>query len=73
MDGYITIKQASDNWNISTRRIQVLCSTGRIAGAVKFGRDWAIPKDAQKPADERVTTGAYKDWRKRGTKDGTSR
>ncbi|SHK77488.1 hypothetical protein SAMN02745136_03313 [Anaerocolumna jejuensis DSM 15929] len=63
MEGYITIKQASEKWNITPRRIQVLCSTGRIDGAVKFGRDWAIPASAAKPSDERVTSGQYKDWR----------
>ena len=34
-------------------------------GAVKFGRDWAIPVDAIKPEDKRVKSGEYRDWRKR--------
>lgn len=65
MEGYMTIKQAAEKWNITTRRIQFLCSSGRIDGATKFGRDWAIPADAAKPEDKRVTTGEYRNWRKK--------
>ncbi len=56
---YMTIQQASEAWGITSRRIQVLCSEGRIAGAVRFGRVWAIPADAQKPADARIKSGKY--------------
>lgn len=41
-----------------------MCAEGHIPGAVKFGRSWAIPEDAEKPVDGRVTTGEYKNWRK---------
>lgn len=50
---YITVVEASEKWGISERRIQKLCEGNRIDGAVKFGRSWAIPKDAQKPVDAR--------------------
>ena len=50
---YITVVEASEKWGISERRIQKLCEENRIDGAVKFGRSWAIPKDAQKPVDAR--------------------
>ena len=39
MQDFITIKKAAEKWDITARRIQVLCSEGRIEGAVKFGRD----------------------------------
>ena len=65
MEGYMTIKEAAEVWGVTPRRIQVLCADGRIEGAMKFGRDWAIPKDADKPVDKRATTGAYKNWRKK--------
>lgn len=65
MEGYMTIKEAAEKWDVTRRRVQVFCSEGRIEGAMKFGRDWAIPKDAEKPADKRVTTGEYKNWRKK--------
>lgn len=64
INGYMSIKEASEKWNISTRRIQVLCATERIDGASKLGREWAIPFEAQKPADKRVHSGQYKNWRK---------
>lgn len=63
---FITIKEASEKWNISVRRVQVLCRQERIPGAKKFGRDWAIPEDAEKPLDGRITTGEYINWRKKG-------
>ena len=66
MEGYMTIKQAAEKWEVTPRRIQKLCVDGRIGGATKFGRDWAIPADAGKPEDKRITTGEYKNWRKKG-------
>lgn len=39
------------------------------AGAVKFGRDWAVPADAERPTDKRVVSGEYKDWRKKQQTD----
>ena len=62
--GYKTIKETAKEWNISTRRLQVLCSDGRIEGAAKLGREWAIPVNAEKPSDKRVVSGKYKNWRK---------
>lgn len=56
---YLTIKDASEKWNLSVRRIQEMCCDGKIEGAEKFGREWAIPKDAKKPVDARVKTGKY--------------
>ena len=56
---YLSIRQMSEKWGLSTRRINVLCSEGRIPGAVKIGSYWAIPKDAEKPKDERIRSGRY--------------
>lgn len=56
---YISINQAAKEWGISTRRIQVLCSQNRIHGACRIGNMWAIPKDAEKPADARIRSGKY--------------
>lgn len=67
-ESYTTIKETAAKWNKTTRWVQVLCSQGRIPGAVKFGRDWAIPIDAKKPKDGRQTTGQYKNWRKKENK-----
>ena len=51
----MSVTEASENWRISDRRIRVLCTEGRIEGAVKFGRNWSIPYDAVKPTDARVS------------------
>ena len=56
---YLSIKQTSEKWGITVRRIQVLCTEGRIPGATKIGSYWAIPLDAEKPKDQRVKSGKY--------------
>lgn len=45
--------------------VQTMYAEGRIEGATKFGDVWAIPRDAEKPTDSRVTSGKYKNWRKK--------
>lgn len=50
---YMSIKEASETWGISARRIRALCADGRIEGAVKIGRNWSIPTEAVKPIDAR--------------------
>lgn len=50
---YISIKDASASWNLSERRIRVLCNEGRIPGAKKDGKSWLIPENANKPSDVR--------------------
>ena len=59
----LTIKEASSIWGISIRRITVLCNEGRIAGAQKVAGVWLLPKNAERPADARIKTGKYKNWR----------
>lgn len=63
--GYVSIKQTAEKWGITPRRVQMLCVAGRIEGAGKTGREWAIPTDAERPIDKRVTTGEYRNWRKK--------
>jgi hypothetical protein len=50
---YITASQAAQKWNISQRRVQILCEEGRIDGVFKLGDNWAIPISANKPIDAR--------------------
>ena len=54
MIDYISVREASEKWEISERRIQKLCEENRIDGVVRFGRSWAIPKTAEKPIDGRT-------------------
>ena len=50
---YMTTTEISEIWGISSRRIALLCSEGRIDGAVKKGKTWLIPEGAEKPSDPR--------------------
>lgn len=50
---YLTAQEIADRWNLSKRTVQQLCAAGRIPGARKFTRSWAIPADAEKPGDPR--------------------
>ena len=47
------IRDASEKWNISERRIRQLIQDGRIEGATKIGTTWNIPEDTTKPVDKR--------------------
>ena len=53
---YITASQAAEKWNVSQRRVQIMCAQNRIEGAFKLCEAWAIPDDAQKPKDKRKRT-----------------
>lgn len=53
---YISVKDASEKWGISKRRVQLLCNSGRIDGTVMIGNMWLIPDDAEKPCDARYST-----------------
>jgi len=57
---YMTIKEAAVKWGLSIRRVQTICNEGVVPGVVKFGREWAIPKNAERPIDKRVKSGKYK-------------
>ena len=65
MDEFMTIKETAAQWNLTERRVQKMCADGKIEGVRRFGNSWAIPRDAKRPADGRITTGEYKDWRKK--------
>nr|WP_297707233.1 DNA-binding protein [uncultured Butyrivibrio sp.] len=59
MKGFITIKEVSEKWGITERRIRVLCEQGRIHGASKIGPMWVIPVKTKKPEDKRIKNGMY--------------
>ena len=59
MNGFITVKEAAEKWNIGVHRVNTLCLEGRIPGVSKLGNVWAIPEDAEKPTDERIKSGKY--------------
>ena len=58
---YMIANQAAKLWEISQRRVQILCAEDRIPGVFKLGKTWAIPADAEKPEDPRRTKNSKKD------------
>ncbi len=50
---YISVTQAAEKWGLSTRRIRMLCSEGKIDGVKLKNKYYMIPADAEKPLDHR--------------------
>ena len=53
MKGHLSVRETSYKWNVSERWVSKLAQDGRIPGVERFGRSWAIPENAEKPADPR--------------------
>lgn len=51
---YLTTAEVAEKWNITRRRVTVLCEQGRIDGVIQKGNMWLIPEDAEKPIDGRT-------------------
>ena len=39
---YISVREAAERWEMTPRRVQVLCNEGRIDGAQRVGNVWTI-------------------------------
>lgn len=52
---FISAKDAADKWNISQRRVAILCSEDRVEGAQMVGNMWIIPSISEKPDDARIS------------------
>lgn len=50
---YMSVAQTAEKWQITPKRVQVLCNEGRIEGAQRVGNQWTIPETAEKPQDAR--------------------
>ena len=59
MANVISVKEAAMRWELAERTVRGLCIGGKIPGAIKNGRSWLIPANAEKPVDNRIKTGAY--------------
>ena len=59
MANVISVKEAAMRWELAERTVRGLCVGGKIPGAIKNGRSWLIPANAEKPIDNRIKTGAY--------------
>lgn len=50
---YIKVSQAAEKWELSARRVRILCQENKIEGVIRKGNLYMIPENAQKPADGR--------------------
>ena len=66
----LTAVEMAEKWNLSRRRVALLCAQNRIPGVQKKGSTWLIPSDAEKPADARIKSGKY--IKKEKSNNGTS-
>lgn len=57
---YISVNEAAEKFNISKRRVQILCEQGRISEANMVNGVWLIPEAAAKPNDGRKKQYDYK-------------
>ena len=46
---YISVEEASQNWQLSERSVRNYCAQGRVEGALLEGKSWKIPSTAEKP------------------------
>lgn len=60
MKGYLKASEIAKRWDVTERQVQILCKSGKVKGAIKFGTTWAIPENAVKP----TRTGKLKPGRK---------
>ena len=63
MERYLSVSEFAARYGKDPGNIRRLIAQGRIP-AVKIGNQWAIPSDTRPPADKRVKTGKYRNWRK---------
>lgn len=49
MSEFISVKEASIQWNLSERTVRNYCSMGRVDGAILMGKTWKIPVGTKKP------------------------
>ena len=54
---FISTTEAGRKWGLSSRRVAVLCTEGRIPDAQKVGNTWMLPAYAGKPFDARKKSG----------------
>lgn len=46
MTKYVSALEKANEWNVSIRKVQILCKSGKINGALKKSGVWLIPDDA---------------------------
>ena len=72
MNGYISVKEAAERWDISVRQVQKLCGAGRVDGVIQFSGTWAIPENAPKPTRTAVSKPGVKKLAEATKEDGSN-
>lgn len=60
----LSVKEYAAKHGQDGGRVRLLIAQSRIP-AEKIGAQWAIDEDTPWPADQRVKSGAYRNWRKK--------
>lgn len=63
MDEFLSVSEFCEKYKKDPGNVRKLIQSGRIP-AQKIGNQWAIPANAEPPADNRVKSGKYRNWRK---------
>ena len=66
MPDFLSVTEFCEKFGKDPGNVRRLIQQGRIP-AQRIGKQWAIPADVVPPADKRVKSGKYKDWRNKGT------
>ena len=53
MKAYLSAQEAAEKWGVSIRWVNKYLNDGRIPGAERLGRVWAIPGEAEKPEKQK--------------------
>lgn len=64
MEGYYSVTEYAKLTGKDPGNIRRMLIYGRLLGE-KFGNNWAIPKDAKFPEDNRIKSGEYRNWRQK--------
>lgn len=51
MADYLSTQEIAEKWGVSERRVAQYCAEGRVPGAQRIGKTWAVPSGAEKPVD----------------------
>lgn len=57
---YKSAKEIAQEWGLTVRRVQMLCTAGKLEGAKKIGNIWVVPANVERPADNRMTSGEFR-------------
>lgn len=60
---YLSVTEFAEKVGRDASRIRRMLASGKLQG-MKVGNQWVIPADAELPADGRVKSGKYRNWRK---------